>query len=62
MNKIGIFAISAACCIMLSSCGDSKLKYHDTAYSGFRYGVSSQLKAENDDPEPEMCINANMAL
>lgn len=52
MNKIGIFAISAACCIMLSSCGDSKLKYHDTAYSGFRYGVSSQLKAENDDPEP----------
>lgn len=46
--KMGLTAVSAICCILLTACGDSELEYYDTKYGGFRYGVGSQMKIDED--------------
>lgn len=48
MNKSGLFALSAVCCILLTACGNSELEYYDTKNGGFRYGVGSKMKIDED--------------
>lgn len=48
MNKSGLFALSAVCCILLTACGDSELEYYDTQ-NGVCYCV--EIRALQDKAE-----------